>query len=68
MSSFFSRLTAAVTVGIGGAMSMGVLNPKTAAWIALGAGVLQAFQHPVTQSTSDNAVAASAITANKANS
>lgn len=65
MSSFLSRLTAALTVGIGGAMATGVLNPKTAAYIALGAAMLQAFQHPVQQSSTDNAVASSAVAQNK---
>lgn len=46
-SSFLSRLTAAVTVGVGGAFSLGAINPKTAAYIALGAAILQAFQKPV---------------------
>lgn len=55
MNSFFSRLNAALTVGIGGAYSAGLLQPKTALYIALGSAILQAFQHPV-QATADPVV------------
>lgn len=59
--SFFSKATLAVTVGTGAALSSGVITNRTAAYIGIGAAVLQAFQPRVQQNQNDLTVVNNAL-------
>lgn len=62
-ASWVGRICAAITAGLGIATAAGVIPPKYA-WIPLVvSGMVQAFQHPVMQSTNDNKAASEAVAA-----
>lgn len=64
-SAWISRICFALTTGIGTATAAGAIPPKYAVWCLVATSMIQAFQHPVQQSTEDNRAAASAVEASK---
>ena len=64
-SAWISRICFAITTGIGTATALGAIPPRYAVWCVIATAMIQAFQHPVQQSTNDNRVASSAVAVNQ---
>ena len=62
-SAWMSRICFAITTGIGTATAAGAIPPKYAVWCLVATAMIQAFQHPINQSTNDNKAASAAVEA-----
>lgn len=65
-SAILSRIVASLAVALGVAVQQNLIPPKYAGLGVITLAGLQAFLHPVLQSTSDNTAAAVAVVKNEA--
>jgi hypothetical protein len=65
-SALLSRIVASLAVALGVAVQQNLIPPKYAGLGVIALAGLQAFLHPVTQSSSDNTAAAVAVAQNQA--